>query len=234
MSNLETKDSWKMFDTIASTYDRINRVLSMGMDHGWRRKVAENTPAKKNLRILDLATGTADQLIALFEHGLSIQTAVGIDLSQEMLEVGKQKILQKPYREKISFISADAQKLPFANNNFDIATFSFGIRNVPAPLQALQEIHRVLKPHGKCLILEFSLPPYPIRRPYLFYLRHILPRIGGLLSKSKSAYTYLNETIESFPHGEAFTDLMKQASFEKIGIIPLALGAVSLYTGTKK
>lgn len=228
-----TQDSWKMFNEIASTYDRINRILSFGMDRGWRRKVAQNLPAKKNLRLLDLATGTGDQLISLFEQGASIHKASGIDLAKEMLLIAKDKVSLKLYRDKIDLICADAQKLPFGDNTFDAATFSFGIRNVPSPLLALQEIHRTLKPQGKCLILEFSLPPKPIRSAYLLYLRHILPRIGNFMSRQEIAYTYLNKTIETFPSGDAFASLMRQASFHKIALHPMALGAVTLYIGTK-
>lgn len=227
------QDSWKMFNQIAPTYDRINRILSFGMDRAWRRKVSQSLPPKKNLRILDLATGTGDQMISLFEHGASIQKASGIDLAQEMLVVAKEKISLKLYKDKIDFFQADAQKLPFAEKTFDAATFSFGIRNVPNPLASLQEIYRVLKPQGRCLILEFSMPPKPIRGAYLLYLRHILPRIGKCLSKSQSAYTYLNQTIETFPTGDEFALIMKKASFHKISIVPMALGAVTLYIGIK-
>lgn len=228
-----TQDSWKMFNQIASTYDRINKILSLGMDHGWRRFVAKNLPAKKNLKILDLATGTGDQLISLFENGASIQKAAGIDLAQDMLSIAKTKLAPKLYKDKIDLYCADAQKLPFAENTFDAVTFSFGIRNVPDPLSSLQEIYRTMKPHGKCLILEFSLPPQPIRGVYLLYLRYILPRLGAFLSKSKNAYTYLNQTIESFPSGPSFVLLMKQANLTKISMHSLSLGAVTLYIGFK-
>jgi demethylmenaquinone methyltransferase/2-methoxy-6-polyprenyl-1,4-benzoquinol methylase len=229
----KAQDSWKMFNKIAKTYDRINHILSFGMDRGWRRKVSQNIPAKKNLRLLDLATGTGDQLLSLFENGASIHKASGIDLAKNMLMIAKEKISPKLYKDKIDLICADAQKLPFADDTFDAATFSFGIRNVPNPLQALQEIYRTLKPQGKCLILEFSLPPKPILWPYLIYLRHILPRIGKCMSRQSSAYTYLNKTIETFPSGDAFASLMRQASFHKITLQPMALGAVTLYIGTK-
>lgn len=230
---MEKQDSWKMFNQIAKTYDRINRILSFGMDQSWRRKVSQNLPAKKNLRLLDLATGTGDQLLSLFENGASIHKASGIDLAKDMLIIAKEKISLKLYQDKIDLICADAQKLPFGDNTFDAATFSFGIRNVPNPLLSLQEIARTLKPQGKCLILEFSLPPKPIRGPYLIYLRHILPRIGRFMSREPSAYAYLNKTIETFPSGNAFALLMKQASFNKITLHPMALGAVTLYIGTK-
>lgn len=222
-----------MFNQIASTYDRINHILSFGLDRGWRRRVAQNIPAKKNLRLLDLATGTGDQLISLFEQGVSIHKISGIDLAEGMLRIAKDKVSAKLYKDKIDLICADAQKLPFADNTFDAATFSFGIRNVPNPLLALKEIHRTLKPQGKCLILEFSLPPQPIRSFYLLYLRHILPRIGNFMSKQSIAYTYLNQTIETFPSGDPFASLMKKASFQKVMQHPMTLGTVTLYIGTK-
>ncbi len=222
--------SWKMFDEIATSYDRINRVLSLGMDKAWRRKLIKSLPDKKNMELLDLATGTADQLLSLLNSGASIKQACGIDLSKEMLEIGRKKVADK---KNVKLIEADAQELPFKENTFDVATFSFGIRNVPDPLQSLKEIYRTLKPSGKCLILEFSLPPQPIKSAYLLYLRHLLPFLGGLLSKNKQAYTYLNQTIETFPYGEAFTHLMREASFTKLKIHPMALGAVTLYEGTK-
>ena len=145
-----------------------------------------------------------------------------------MLEIAKRKI-----PAKMEFFRADAEKLPFKNMNFDAATFSFGIRNVTDPLRSLKEIYRVLKPKGRCLILEFSLPPKPIRGFFLFYLRHILPRIGGLISRNRSAYRYLNQTIEHFPSGKEFCLLMKEAGFGRLREIPMNLGSVTLYVGEK-
>lgn len=229
MPEVNKNSSWKMFNEIAPTYDRINRILSLGMDRGWRKFVAKHLPQEKNLRILDLATGTGDQLLALFESGASIEKATGIDLAKEMLIIAEKKLKNK----KAELLQADAQNLPFADNTFNAATFSFGIRNVPNPLQSLKEIYRTLKPKGKCLILEFSLPPQPIRIFHLFYLRHILPRLGNFLSKQTNAYTYLNQTIETFPSGDAFASLLKAASFKKIEMHPLALSSVTLYIGTK-
>lgn len=223
------KNSWKMFNEIAPTYDRINRILSFGMDRGWRRQVAKHLPQQKNLALLDLATGTGDQLLAILESGASIEKAIGIDLAKEMLTIAQNKLKS----EKVELLQADAQNLPFADNTFHAATFSFGIRNVPNPLQSLKEIYRTLKPQGKCLILEFSLPPQPIRTFHLFYLRHILPRLGYFLSKQATAYTYLNQTIETFPSGNAFASLLKAAAFKKIELHPLFFGSVTLYVGTK-
>ena len=224
---------WKMFDAISPTYDRINRILSLGMDRSWRSKAAEHLPTKENLALLDLATGTADQLIALFDSKASIKSAIGIDLSSEMLSIGKKKIDQKPYKEKVSLQRGDAEKIPFKDASFHAVSLSFGIRNVIDPLTSMKEIHRVLKKGGKCLILEFSLPPKPIRPFYLFYLRHILPYIGALFSKSKNAYRYLNQTIETFPSGNAFLDLLEKAEFTKKAAYPMAFGAVTLYVAEK-
>ncbi len=222
------QESWKIFDHISPTYDRVNRVISLGLDRSWRQKVATFLPKKQNLEILDLATGTGDQILALLQSAASIQTITGIDLSQEMLRIAKEKL------PPVNLLHADAQHLPFQNQTFDAATFSFGIRNVPDPSRSLQEIYRVLKPSGKCLILEFSLPSQPIRPFYLFYLRHLLPLIGGLLSRNRGAYSYLNQTIESFPYGPQFTSLMQQSGFSNIQQIKMCFGSVSLYVGEKQ
>lgn len=228
MTNPSREDVWKMFDKLSPTYDQINRVVSFGMDLRWRKKVADFLPPQKNLKILDLATGTGDQALALIKSSASIQSITGIDLSLEMLEIAKRKI-----PSKMEFIRADAEKLPFKSMSFDAATFSFGIRNVTDPLRALKEIHRILKPKGRSLVLEFSLPPKPIRGFFLFYLRHILPKIAGFISKNYQAYRYLNQTIEHFPSGKEFCLLMKEAGFVRLREIPMNLGSVTLYVGEK-
>lgn len=220
---------WKMFDRISGAYDRTNRVLSLGMDQRWRSQAARSLPNRPNLKILDLATGTGDQILALLKSRASIQSVTGIDLSNEMLEIAKKKL-----KGQAAFLRADAEKLPFQDASFDAATFSFGIRNVVDPLRSLKEIFRVLKPSGRCLILEFSLPPKPIRGFYLFYLRHILPRLGGLLTRHRAAYSYLNQTIEHFPSGRAFSALMEKAGFDHLERVPMSLGGVTLYIGEKR
>lgn len=231
---LSRDNVWKMFDAISKSYDKINSILSFGMDHGWRKRTASHLPSKKHIDILDVATGTGAQLIACLESKASIRSCVGADLSSEMLGLAKIKIESKPYKNQIKFLRADALHLPFPDNSFDAVTFSFGIRNVSDPLAALKEIRRVLRPGGRCLVLEFSLPPAPLKAFHLFYLRRILPRIGGFFSKNKDAYRYLNETIETFPYGSAFCFLMKSALFGSIRQVPMALGAVTLYLGEKK
>lgn len=228
MSDPSRESIWKMFDLISPTYDKVNRIVSFGMDQKWRKRVIQFLPLKKNLKILDLATGTGDQIVALLKSPASIKTITGIDLSQEMLAIAKEKL-----NGKAEFLRADAEKLPFKEESFDAATFSFGIRNVTSPLTSLKEIYRILNHKGRCLILEFSLPPKPFTGFYLFYLRHILPRIGGLFSKKPEAYRYLNQTIEHFPSGKNFCLLMKEVGFTKIRAIPMTLGAVTLYVGEK-
>lgn len=228
MQSPSRQDIWKLFDAISPTYDKVNRILSFGLDRRWRDKIVKYLPPKANLKVLDLATGTGDQALAILNSKASVQSLTGIDLSLEMLAIAKDKL-----REKAQLFKADAEKLPFQKGSFDAASFSFGIRNVNDPLASLKEIFRVLKPKGRCLILEFSLPPQPIRPFFLFYLRQILPRLGGLLSKNKEAYRYLNQTIESFPCGKEFCLLMKEAGFSRIRIVPMALGGVSLYIGEK-
>lgn len=195
--------------------------------------MGEYLPLKTDLKILDLATGTGDQIFALFDTSEQIDSAIGIDLAENMLDIARIKAEKSPYTAKISFQTGDCEHLPFENDSFDAVTFSFGIRNVPNPKQALREIYRVLKPQGKSLILEFSLPSPPLQKAYLFYLRYLLPKIGALLSKHREAYRYLNETIESFPYGLAFLELMQECGFQKGQIVSMALGVVSLYIGEK-
>ena len=232
--SLPKKNAWKIFDRISKTYDSTNRIISLGMDRSWRKKIAGYLPEGDNLYLLDLATGTGDQIIALMENSSRLNKAVGIDLSEGMLKIAKQKLSMKAYGERIELKRADAQELPFLNNEFDVATMTFGIRNVSDVSKTLKEIRRVLKSGGKLLLLEFSLPSFFfIRIPYLIYLRYILPKIGKWMSEDAYAYVYLNKTIETFPSGKAFLDLLKGAGFSKAGRYSLMLGSVSLYEAEK-
>lgn len=218
-----------MFNQISPSYDRINRVLSFGRDLAWRKKVARHLPLRPHLQLLDLATGTGDQLLTFFQSGVSIHKAFGIDIAEEMLSIGRQKMQSYP----AELLVGDAQNIPFKADRFDAVSISFGIRNVANPSLALQEMHRVLKHRGRCLILEFSLPSRWIRPAYLLYLRHILPRVGGYLSKNPAAYHYLNETIETFPSGESFLALMQSVGFSELKQYRMNGGSVTLYTGDK-
>lgn len=222
---------YRMFDQISPTYDLVNRVMTFNLDQTWRRKMARFLPDVEKMALLDCATGTADQLICLMEKTDRIERAIGIDLAEEMVSIGKKKVCDKPYADKVSFQIASALELPFEDGTFDCVTISFGIRNVTDVKGALTEFRRVLKPSGRLLILEGSLPKNRVlRRLHLFYLRHIMPRVGGFISKKPLAYRYLNETIETFPCGEAFCDLMREAGF-KAAAHPLMGGIATIYVG---
>lgn len=225
---------WKMFDLISPTYDLMNRVMTMGLDQYWRKKMLFFLPQKKEITLLDCATGTADQLIVLLENAPEIIQAHGIDLAQEMIRIGEKKICGKPYAGRVKFEQASAMSLPYPDNSFDCVTMSFGIRNVTDVLGCLKEIYRVLKPEGRALILECSIPSNRgIKIAHLFYMRNILPRIGGLIARNKDAYRYLNKTVETFPSGEDFCNIMRQADFVHAHAHPLTGGVVSIYRGDK-
>ncbi|HSW72322.1 MAG TPA: bifunctional demethylmenaquinone methyltransferase/2-methoxy-6-polyprenyl-1,4-benzoquinol methylase UbiE [Chlamydiales bacterium] len=219
-----------MFNEISSTYDRINLLLSFGQDRSWRKKMASLIPQKKGLSHLDLATGTGDQILSLWQHSSNLERSVGIDPAEKMLVIAKEKLKGLPAEFQVGF----AEKIPSPEMSFDLVTISFGIRNTENPQLALQEMYRVLKPGGRALILEFSLPSNPlIKAAHLFYLRNFVPFIGGLFSKSPSSYRYLNETIEKFPYGNAFLNWMDKAGFKNTKSHPLTFGAVSIYSGDK-
>lgn len=223
---------FEIFDEIAPTYDRTNRILSAGIDLYWRRKMASLLPPHEKIKLLDLATGTGDQLLSLLKNSSRIHQAVGIDLAEEMLKIGRQKL--KAYQHQVLLQAASATAIPYLENTFDCATMSFGIRNVDNVSTCLEEIYRVLRPRGKVLILEFSLPRNTwIRKAYLFYLNRILPRIGKLISAHPEAYTYLARTIQAFPQAEAFCTKMEKTGFCAVKAHPLTLGIVTIYAGEK-
>ncbi len=224
-----------MFDQISSTYDNANRIMTLGLDQRWRNTMARFLPSGQGLKLLDCATGTGDQIIALMKHSHQISQVIGIDLSEEMLKIGREKIDKKSYASSVELLVASALEIPFAENTFDCVTISFGIRNVTDVSKALREFHRVLKPGGRLLILEGTLPSNPVLKTcHLFYLRHCLPRIGGFISKKESAYRYLNETIETFPYGKAFLELMQSSGFLQLQAHSLLGGVATIYQGEKK
>jgi demethylmenaquinone methyltransferase/2-methoxy-6-polyprenyl-1,4-benzoquinol methylase len=227
-------DVWKMFDRMAPRYDLINHLISFGRDRSWRQKVASLLPPYSHQRVLDLATGTADQLLFIFEKSRRVRSAVGIDLSRKMIEIGRRKIEMRGISGNISLIVGSAMDIPADDNQFDAVTVSFGIRNVTDVSGALLEMYRVLKPAGRLLVLESSLPQNRLMRGLcLFYLRHIMPRVGGLLFRDLNAFRYLNDTIETFPSGEAFCDMLKSAGFTALAVHPITFGVVTIYQGDK-
>ena len=225
---------WKMFDQISPTYDCVNRIFTFGLDQIWRKKVCGFLPPQKEMHVLDCATGTGDQMIALMEKRPDIAHVTGIDLAETMLEIGKNKVAKKPYANKVSFEVACALKIPYPDNHFDCVTISFGIRNVTDIMAAFKEFRRVLKPGGRVLILEGTVPSNRwLRAGHLFYLRHFLPKIGGIISKNFKAYRYLNKTIETFPQGEKFAGKMRAAGFIHVCPHLLMGGITTVYQGEK-
>ena len=223
-----------MFDRIAYRYDLLNRLLSFRQDVIWRKRMCIELPAGDDLKVLDLATGTGDVLLGLYKQSGRIKTGVGLDKSSGMLLFGHHKMEQQNPNNDLSLIRGDAMSIGTQSNFFDATTIAFGIRNVPDVPRALKEMFRVLKPGGRTLILEFSLPAnWMIRTGYLFYFRHILPRVGGIVSGDSQAYRYLNETVEQFPYGEAFATMMTEAGFQRVKTIPLTFGIATLYLGDK-
>lgn len=227
-------DVWRMFDRIAHRYDLLNRVLSMRQDVAWRRRLASMLPGRDDLRVLDLATGTGDVLLALRAGCARVRSGVGMDMAGKMLELGKEKFEDKGQASALQMVRGDAMRIAAADESFDVVTISFGIRNVFDVGVALREMHRVLKPGGRVLILEFSLPPNALLRwGYLLYFRNVLPRIGGLVSGDSYAYRYLNRTVETFPYGDAFCDLMRDAGFANVATTLLTFGIATIYRGDK-
>jgi demethylmenaquinone methyltransferase/2-methoxy-6-polyprenyl-1,4-benzoquinol methylase len=223
----------QMFDSIATRYDLLNRVLSGGIDKSWRKKAINQLLPIKPQHILDIATGTAD--LALEAVRLNPEKITGVDISAGMLEIGREKIKAKHLSELITLQQADSEKLPFSDNSFDAITVAFGVRNFEHLEIGLGEMLRVLKPGGMVVILEFSQPTkFPVKQGYNFYSKYILPGIGQLISKERSAYEYLPESVSAFPFGEKFTGILQQVGYADTKCIPLTFGIASIYTGRKK
>lgn len=228
---LQKKQAWKMFNRIARRYDLLNRMLSFRRDVTWRKKCARLVPENRALTVLDLATGTGDLLREILKARPNIKLGIGIDPAMGMLSIARRKT--SPYHAIL--LQGDAQKMSFKAESADIITMAFGIRNVPDVDMALRDMYRVLVFGGQALILEFSLPRQTfIRKVYLLYFRHVLPRVGSLISGDRTAYNYLNQTVENFPYGEAFCRQMIEAGFVNVTGLPLTFGIVTLYNGTKQ
>ena len=232
-NNTETKKNQvtKMFDNIAGSYDFLNHTLSLGMDNIWRKiaiKKLSNNPAT----ILDIATGTGDFAISASKY--TNATITGIDISQGMLDVGVEKITKKGLSNRIQLQLADSEKLPFQNNSYDAITAGFGVRNFEDLNKGLSEMYRTLKSGGRVAILEPSEPThFPLKQFYNLYFHHILPFIGGIISKDKNAYTYLPDSVSAFPSGNDFLTELDKVGFKECKHIPLTFGIVSLYIAIK-
>ncbi|PSQ95610.1 MAG: bifunctional demethylmenaquinone methyltransferase/2-methoxy-6-polyprenyl-1,4-benzoquinol methylase UbiE [Bacteroidetes bacterium SW_9_63_38] len=221
-----------MFDTIAPQYDLLNRVLSFGIDRYWRWQAVRQLTDVQPSRVLDVATGTADLAIRA-ERMLHPREVVGIDLSAEMLAYGREKVDRRGLSSRISLMQGDAAALPLDNDAFDAALVAFGVRNFEDLEAGLRGIRRVLRPGGTLVVLEFSQPPsFPIKQLYGWYSRHVLPRIGGLLSPDEGAYEYLPDSVAAFPSGPDFLARMENSGFTHLHWTPLTFGIASLYRGT--
>ncbi len=223
----------QMFDTISENYDGMNRVISMGTDVSWRKKVIAMVAEKKPDSILDIATGTGDLAIQ-FAKATKSKKIVGLDLSEGMLSVARKKVAQTDLANHVEFVQGDSEALPFADHSFDAITVSFGIRNFENLEKGLAEILRVLKPGGIFVILETSVPTkFPFKQGYNLYSKHILPLLGRLFSKDKVAYQYLSESANAFPFGENLNNILRQIGFKEVKNMPQTLGVATIYSATK-
>lgn len=222
-----------MFDNIAPTYDRLNHTLSMNIDRLWRRRVVRIVRRSQPHRILDLATGTGDLAIAMARHIQGSQV-LGIDLSRGMLDVARHKVTTAGVDERVVLDLGEAEHLSIASDSIDVTTVAFGVRNFGDLEAGLREIARVLKPGGKVVILEFSTPSNGlIRSIYHLYNHRILPRIGGMISRDRSAYEYLPDSIEEFPAPALFLQLMHTAGFRNCHARSQSFGIAQIYIGEK-
>jgi len=222
----------QMFDNISENYDGLNRVISLGIDIKWRKKVVKIVGQNNPKQILDIATGTGD--LAIMMAALKPDRIVGLDISEGMLEVGKQKIIKDNLSDKIEMIVGDSEEMPFADNTFDAITVSFGVRNFANLNKGIKEISRVLKPTGVLVILETSNPTsFPFKQGYKLYTNLFLPIVGKMFSKDKDAYSYLSESANSFPFGKAFNNILQKNGFTHTEDKPVTFGVATIYTARK-
>lgn len=224
----------EMFDNIAPTYDRLNHVLSFNLDKGWRRRavrmVSETAPSK----VLDIAAGTGDLSIAI-AFKLPSAEVTGIDLSENMLAIGREKVAAKGLSDRITLLQGDAESLPFTDGTFDAVTIGFGIRNFGDIDKGLSEAARILRKGGKIFILEFSTPRGKLfGRLYKLYFHSILPVIGKIFSKDSSAYKYLPDSVDNFPEYLLFLQRIRESGFGECSAKRLMRGVAYIYEGMKK
>ena len=221
-----------MFDGIAPRYDFLNHVLSVGIDILWRKKAIRQIAPLQPKKMLDVATGTGD--FALEAMSLKPEQIIGIDISEGMLDLGRVKVRNRKLEGKVQLITGDSESIAFADNTFDAITVGFGVRNFADINKGLSEMCRVLRPQGMLVVLEFSKPKtFPVKQVYQFYFSTILPFIGRLISKHNTAYSYLPDSVDKFPEGNVFLEMMHKNGFSSVKQIPLTFGIASLYIGVK-
>jgi demethylmenaquinone methyltransferase / 2-methoxy-6-polyprenyl-1,4-benzoquinol methylase len=221
-----------MFDNIAHRYDFLNHLLSLGIDKLWRKSAVKILKQHQPKNVLDVATGTAD--FALEDYKSNAEKIVGVDIAEQMLSIGREKIKAKGLSDIITLLRGDSEYLPFSENSFDAITVGFGVRNFENLQKGLAEMHRVLNKDGLLIVLEFSKPKvFPVKQVFHLYFHYVCPLIGKWFSKDARAYTYLPESVASFPEGEDFLNELKKAGFLNTQCKTVSFGIASIYTAYK-
>ena len=222
----------EMFNNISGKYDFLNHFLSLGIDKLWRKKAVKMLKEIQPKRILDIATGTGD--FAIESLSLKPTEVIGIDISEGMLEKGREKMVKKKVDNIVSMRLGDSEDLPFEDNYFDALTVGFGVRNFQNLEKGLAEMLRVVRPGGKLIILEFSKPKkFPVKQYYHFHSKYIIPFFGKTISKDASAYTYLPESVSAFPEGKDFEDVLVRLNYKNVVLNPVSGGIATIYSGNK-
>jgi len=223
-----------MFDAIAGRYDFLNHFLSGGIDRSWRRKAIRSLALTGRERVLDLCTGTGDVAIAACQATPRAARVVGVDFAAAMLSIGVNKLKGQQLASAVAMVQGDATRIPVTDGSVDAVTVAFGIRNVHDVMAAFREMYRALRVGGRIAILEFAVPQTPgVRSVYLWYFKHVLPRLGRLISGHATAYQYLQASVTAFATPDEFVKLLRQAGFVEVAASPLTFGTVILYTGRK-
>ncbi len=221
-----------MFNNIAHRYDFLNHFLSAGIDYSWRKKAIRLLGQNQPKTILDVATGTGD--LAIEAVKIRPEKIIGIDIAEDMLEIGRKKLAVKNLQDMITLETGDSENLRFDDLSFDAVMVAFGVRNFENLEKGLAEMYRVLNNNGQVMVLEFSKPrKFPVKQLYHFYFRFILPTLGRIISGDTSAYTYLPESVGKFPDGESFLDILRKTGFNDTRQLPLTFGIASIYLGKK-
>lgn len=229
----KTEQVAEMFDNISGKYDFLNHFFSLGIDKLWRKKVLKIVKNIPHSEILDVATGTGDLAIALSK--LEGSNIIGVDISNKMLEVGKEKVLKKKLSDKVELKYGNSLELPFEDKQFDVVTVAFGVRNFEDISKGLSEISRVLKENGKIVVLEFSTPKkFPTKQLFNFYSKKLMPAVGKIVSKDSRAYSYLPESVEAFPTEDKFTKIIEESGFKEATFQNVSNGIAAIHVASKK